>query len=112
MFLEIKDSLETNKQVKTLKEVFTCVICRETCAPAMYFCVIGCGQLIGCFLCASKIDDCPLCRVSLPDTQIRKPMKVSGLAGVLGIPDISVASALREANIVVQDEDEADNEIL
>lgn len=39
-------------------------------------------------------------------------MKVSDLPGVLGIPDISVASALREANIDVQDEDEADNEIL
>ena len=64
----------------------------------------GCGQLIGC--------DCPLCRVSLPDPELRKPMKVSGLAGILGIPDISVTSALREAKIDVQDEEDADNEML
>lgn len=39
-------------------------------------------------------------------------MKVSGLAGILGIPDISVTSALREAEIDVQDEEDVDNEIL
>ena len=39
-------------------------------------------------------------------------MKVSGLAGILGIPDISVTSALREAKIDVQDEEDVDNEIL
>ena len=94
MFLEIKDNIESNKEVKKLKQVFTCVICKQTSAAVMYFCVTGCGQLIGCFLCASKIEDCPLCRVSLPDPQLRKPLKVSGLAGILGIPDISVTSAL------------------
>ena len=69
-----------------LKQVFTCVICQQTCSAIMYFCVTGCGQLIGCFLCASKIEDCPLCRVSLPDPELRKPMKVSGLAGILTFP--------------------------
>lgn len=38
-------------------------------------------------------------------------MKVSGLAGILGIPDVSVTSALREANINVQDEEDPENEI-
>ena len=78
----------------------------------MHFCVTGCGQLIGWFLCASKIEDCPLFRVSLPDPQLRKPMKVSGLAGILGIPDLSVTSALRETKINVQDEEDEDNEVL
>ena len=112
MFLEIKDNIESNKEVKKLKQVFTCVICQQTSVAVMYCCVTGCGQLIGCFLCASKIEDCPLCRVSLPDPQLRKPMKVSGLAGILGIPDISVSSALWEAKIDVQDEEDVDNEIL
>lgn len=39
-------------------------------------------------------------------------MKVSGLAGIVGIPDISVSSALREAKIDVQDEEDADNDML
>lgn len=112
MFLEIKDNTESNKEVKKLKEVFTCVICQQTSAAVMYFCVTGCGQLIGCFLCASKIEDCPLWRVSLPDSQLRKLLKVSGLAGILGIPDFSVTSALREAKIDVQDEEDVNNEIL
>ena len=112
MFPEIKDNIESNKEVKRLKQVFTCVICQQTCGAVMYFCVTGCGHLIGCFLCASKIEDCPLCRVSLPDPELRKPMKVSGIAGILGIPDISVTSALREAKIDVQDEQDADNYML
>ena len=49
MFLEIKDNKESNKEVKKLKQVFTCVICQQTSAAVMYFCVTGCGQLIGCF---------------------------------------------------------------
>ena len=112
MFIEIKDNMESNKEVKRLKQVFTCVICQQTCSSVMYFCVTGCGQLIGCFLCASKIEDCPLCRISLPDPQLRKPLKVSGLAGILGIPDVSVISALREAKINVPDEEDEDNEVL
>lgn len=112
MFLEIKGNIESNKEVKRFKQVFTCVICQQTCGAVMYFCVAGCSQLIGYFLCASKIEDCPLCRVSLPDPELRKPMKVSGLAGILAIPDISVTSALREAKIDVQDEEGADNDIL
>ena len=39
-------------------------------------------------------------------------MKVSGLAGILGIPDFSVTSALWEAKIDGQDEEDVDNEIL
>ena len=112
MFLEIKDNIESNKEVKRLKQVFTCVTCQQTCASVMYFSVTGCGQQVGCFLCASKIEDCPLRRVSLPDPQLGKPMKVSGLAGILGIPDLSVTSALGEAKINVQDEEDEDNEVL
>ena len=78
----------------------------------MYFCVTGCGKLIGCFLCASEIEDCPLCRVSLPDPQLRKLMDVSGLAGILEIPDLSVTSALREAKVNVQDEQDEGDEAL
>lgn len=73
------------------------------------FCVAGCGQLIGCFYCTSRLEDCPLCRVSLPDAEIRKPLKVSGLAAFFGIPDISMTSALREASIDVNNV--ADGEI-
>lgn len=37
---------------------------------------------------------------------------VSGLAGIFGIPDLSVTSALREAKINLQDEEDEDNEDL
>lgn len=39
-------------------------------------------------------------------------MKVSGLAGNLGIPDVSLTSAVLEAKINVRDEEDEDNEIL
>ena len=108
---EIKDSMEARKEFKKLKEVFQCVICQSTCAASMYFCITGCGQLIGCFLCVSKIEDCPLCRLSLPDVQIRKPMFVSGLATLLDIPEISMRSALKEANLLSSPPNEADDDI-
>lgn len=37
MFLEIKDNIESNKEVRKLKQVFTCVICQETSAAVMFF---------------------------------------------------------------------------
>lgn len=112
MFKEIKDALEVDKEKKSVKEVIKCVICQSTCTASLYFCVAGCGQLIGCFYCVSRLEDCPLCRVSLPDTEIRKPLKISGLAEVLGIPDVSMTSALREAGIDVNNSGGEDDEIL
>ena len=108
---EIKDGMESRKEFKKFKELFKCVICQSTCAASMYFCVTGCGQLIGCIICVSKVEDCPLCRLSLPDPQIRKPMFVSGLATLLGIPEISMISALREANLISTPQNEDDDDI-
>jgi len=82
MFLEIKDNIESNKGAQRLNQVFTCIICQQTCASLMYFCITGCAQLIGSLLTAHKIEDGPLCRVSLRDPRLRNPMKVSGLAGI------------------------------
>ena len=110
MMEAIKDGMESRKDFKKLKELFKCVICQSTCAASMYFCIIGCGQLIGCFICVSKLDDCLLCRLSLPDAQIRKPMFVSGLATLLDIPEISMMSALREANLISPPQNEADDD--
>lgn len=101
MLKEIKETLEVEKEKKRVKDIIKCVICQSICAASLYFCVAGCGQLIGCFYCTSRLEDCPLCRVSLPDAEIRKPLKVSGLAAFFGIPDISMTSALREASIDV-----------
>ena len=53
---------------------------------------------------------CLLCRLSLPDAQIRKPMFVSGLATLLDIPEISMISALREANLISPPQNEADDD--
>lgn len=86
-------------------------VSQHVSAASMYFCVTGCGQLIGCFICVSKVEDCPLCRLSLPDPQIRKPMFVSGLATLLGIPEISMISALREANLISTPQNEDDDDI-
>ena len=112
MFKEIKDALEVNKEKKRVKEIIKCVICQSTCTSSLYFCVAGCGQLIGCFYCASRLQDCPLCRVSLPDTEIRKPLKVSGLADYLGIPEDSMVSAIREARVNANNVEDGDDEIL
>lgn len=112
MLIEIKDALEVNREKKRVKEIIKCVICQSTCTSAMYFCVAGCGQLIGCFCCASHLQDCPLCRVSLPDTEIRKPLKVSGLADYLGVPEDTMRSVIREARINGNNVDDSDDEVL
>lgn len=61
----------------------------------------------------SKLEDCPLhvCQRSLLDVEIGKPMLVSGLATLLGIPEISMISALWEANLVSPPQNEADDDI-
>lgn len=110
MFAEIMDSLISNKKAKEMQEIFKCVICQVTCSPAMYFCVTGCGQLIGCFSCAAKVKDCPLCRAALPDNEIRKALIVSGFAEHLGASDISQESALKDAGILKGDDDVADDD--
>jgi len=81
---EIKDGMESKKELKRLKELFQCVIW--------------------------QLEDCPLCRLSLPDAQIRKPMFVSGLATLLDIPGISMISALWEANLISPPQNEADDD--
>lgn len=63
-------------------------------------------------LLCPRLQDCPLCRVSLPDTEIRKPLKVSGLADYLGIPEDSMASAIREARVNANSVEDGDDEIL
>ena len=112
MFKEIKDAVEVNKEKKRVKEIIKCVICQSTCTSSLFFCVAGCGQLIGCFYCASRLQDCPLCRVSLPDTEIRKPLKVSGLADYLG--DCWCHGILwnREARVNANNVEDGDDEIL
>ena len=112
MLKEIKETLEVEKEKRRVKDIIKCVICQSTCAASLYFCVAGCGQLIGRFYCTSRLEDCPLCRVSLPDVEIRKPLKISGLAEFFGIPDISMTSALREASIDVNNVADGDDEIL
>jgi len=115
MFSEIKDSLDEGKRSKKIKEVFKCVVCQAVCSPAMYFCISGCGQLIGCFLCSSKLNDCPLCREQLPEKDTRKPLLVSGLAEHLDVADINQKSALKEAEITADcdnDDDDDDDAML
>ena len=112
MLKEIKETLQVKKEKKRVKDIIKCVICRSTCAASLYFCVAGCGQLIGYFYCTSRLEDCPLCRVSLPDAEIRKPLKISGLAEFFGISNISMTSALREASIDVRNVADGDDEIL
>ena len=47
----------------------------------------------------------------MSDVQIRKPMFVSGLATLLSFPEISMISALGEANLVRPPQNEADDDI-
>ena len=95
-----------------MKEIIKCVICQSTCTASLYFCVAGCGQLIRCFYCASRLQDCPLRRVSLPDSEIHKPLKIGGLAEFLGTADVSMTSALREARIGANNDGDGDDKIL
>jgi hypothetical protein len=47
----------------------------------------------------------------LPDNSIRKPLSVSGLAEQLGVPEVSQMSALKEAQIIKNTNNDEDDDI-
>ena len=88
-----------NKEEKSsLKENFKCSICLETCSNLMTSCTSpkGCGRILGCFICFYKSDKFPLCRNDLSPSKERKPLIISELASIFGVPEISLASALSQ----------------
>lgn len=83
--LERRDS-ETLDSVKT---TFKCLICLEIHCSMMFFCIYGCGRLIGCFTCCYRLNRCPNCRKKLPGKAIRKPIIIPGLAKSLKIEEVT-----------------------
>ena len=45
---------------------------------------------------STHVDKCPLCRKELPPSKERKPLIISGLESILGLPAISLSSALSQ----------------
>ena len=90
--------LSKEEEKSSLREVFKCSICLETCSNLMTSCTHpkGCGRLLGCFICFFKIEKCTLCRKDLCPAKERKPLIISGLEGILGVPEISLASAMSQ----------------
>ena len=90
--------LSKEEEKSSLKEVFKCSICLETCSNLMTSCTHskGCGRLLGCFICFYHVDKCPLCRKELSPSKERKPLIISGLESILGVPAISLSSALSQ----------------
>ena len=95
---QIITMLSKEEEKSSLKEVFKCSICLETCSNLMTSCTHskGCGRLLGCFICFYHVDKCPLCRKELPPSKERKPLIISGLESILGVPAISLSSALSQ----------------
>ena len=102
-----------NKEEKksSLKEVFRRSICLETCSNLMTSCTNpkGCGRLLGCFY---KIDTCPLHHSDLTPPKERKFLIISGLESVLGVPEISLASALSQLNAQTAGSDSEDDDLM
>ena len=106
--------LNKEEEKSSLKEVFKCSICLETCSNLMTSCTnpTGCGRLLGCFICFYKIDTCPLCRSDLTPPKDRKPLIISGLESILGVPEISLASALSQLNAQTTGSDSEDDDLM
>lgn len=95
---KILDLLSKEEEKSSIKEVFKCSICLETCSNLMMSCTNskGCGRLLGCFTCFYYISKCPLCRKDLSLVKERKPLIIPGLATILGVQEISVATAMSQ----------------
>ena len=95
---KIISMLSEDEEKSSLKEVFKCSICLETCSNLMTSCTHskGCGRLLGCFICFYKVEKCPLCRMDLCPAKERKPLIISGLESILQVPVISLTSALSQ----------------
>ena len=100
---KILEMLNAEEEKKKLTEVFKCLVCRETSSNVMLSCATGCGRLLGCFKCLFQIENCPLCRKDLPCVTERKPLLIPGIAALLGVPEISLKSALKEAGAIPEE---------
>ena len=111
---QILSMLNKEEEKSSLKEIFKCSICLETCSNLMTSCTNpkGCGRLLGCFICFYKIDKCPLCRSDLSPSKERKPLIISGLASILGLPEISLASALSQVTTQNTGSDSEDDDLM
>lgn len=107
---KILEMLNAEEEKKKLTEVFKCLVYRETSSNVMFSCATGCGRLLGCFKCLFQIENCPLCRKDLPCVTERKPLLIPGIAALLGVPEISLKSALKEAG-AIPDENSGDSDL-
>eukprot|EP00111_Clytia_hemisphaerica_P010168 TCONS_00029720-protein len=81
--------------VDNVRETFKCEICFVRQYNYFFFCH-DCGRLVGCFLCAYKLDRCPTCRKRLPPRKNRSPYVIPGLAGALSEKEITRADLWKE----------------
>lgn len=101
---KILDMLHAEEKSKSQREVFNCLICRETASSVMLSGSTGCGQFLGCFSCLFHISNCPNCRATFPCVTEQKPLIIPGLAQFLDVPDISLKSALKQAGAIPTDD--------
>lgn len=111
---QIITMLKKEGKKKSLKEVFKCSICLETCSNLMTSCTHpkGCGRLLGCFACFYDVLKCPLYRNELPPPKERKPLIISGLESILGVHAISLASALSQVGSQNVSSDSDDDDLM
>ena len=72
----------------------------------------GCGRLLGCFIFFYKIDTYALCHSDLTPPKDRKPLIISGLESILGVPEISLASAFSQLNDQTTGSDSEDDDLM
>ena len=104
-----KTKLNGEEEKKNFKEIFKCLLCRETTSSVTLSCTTGCGRFLGCFTCLFPVTSCSLCRENLPCVKSRKPLLIPRLAAFLGVPDISLKSALKQLGAIpVETSDDSD----
>lgn len=80
------ESLEKN--IRSVRECFKCEICFISQYNHFFFCQ-DCGRMVGCFLCAYRLDRCPTCRKRLPPKKNRSPHVIPGLAAAMDEKELS-----------------------
>ena len=106
--------LTKEREMSSIKEVFKCTICMETCSNLMTACTHskGCGRLLGCFTCLYKLEKCPFCLTDLCPGMERKPLIIPGLDSILGVSQISLVSALSQVGVQSISSDDEDDDLL
>ena len=103
---KLRDEIMKKQSFEEVKTTLKCTLCCDL-NLFFYFCP-KCGCRAGCFECCYRLNLCPLCRGQFAPKGERVPQFIPGLAGSLGVSDVSLSSL--RARLAQQSQDSASDE--